>query len=143
MYNKGMNEDDAHMLRQHAHSADIIELLVKNRSQLKRKKQLRIASILLALLVFAITLFIANNSNISSEKIGFDSLRSGGGSPLSRLLGVSFLGLCMVLFSSKRIASLTGFSINGRLVDKPTPLFLFHVVGWILLILIAVIFLLS
>lgn len=87
--------------------------------------------------VWAITVFLASRSSISPEILGSTSARG-------EFLGVSTLGLLIILFSNEATANFVGFRpffASWVPINKKTPLPVLRLFGWMLLIGVAGIFL--
>jgi len=101
-------------------------------------KKTRVLFKFIAFVLWITTMFIARYTTISDEL-------TSGESALSSLLGISTLGLILVLISGSTIATYKGpvWPLAGRFgqhITKPTPVFILKGFGWFLLLLILSIF---
>ncbi len=113
-----MDDEDKELLLKNATDIEEVETLIDPQdTQVKQSR--RRTSVILAILLWLGTLILAARSAIPTDMVNNQSA-SG------ELLGVSFLGLLLVLFSNDSIASYTGFPIfySWIPINRPTPLIL-------------------
>ena len=134
-----MDEKDEAALLEHVSDSniDVVQSLLdpKPTGALRERRH---TSIILAIVLWVATLVLASHSGISHEQINNKSAQG-------ELLGLSLMGLLLVVFANEYIANFTGFRvfISWIQIDKPTPLFLLRFLGWMLLVTMAFVFLVS
>jgi hypothetical protein len=109
--------------------------LIIDSSQEKKKRLFRRVSIIAATGVWILIEILLVQSTILTTRVTGD--RSAGG----EYGFVALLGLLLVLFSNKFFANFTGFSwfISTVPINKPSPVILMRLTGWILLIVVLLI----
>ena len=129
-----MDDEDKELLLKNATDLEEVETLIDPQEAQTKRKQRRI-SVIAAILVWLITFVLAAHSDISTFAVNNQSAQG-------EVLLISFVGLLMVLFSNETIASYTGFPIfySWIPINRPTPLILFRLIGWVFLIGAAIAF---
>jgi len=134
-----MDDQDEKALLEHVtdKNIEIVQSIIDPEPVLVQKKR-RYTSIVVAVMLWVATLILASHSSIPSEQMN-------GRSAQGELLGLSLMGLLLVVFANDYIANLTGLRlfVSWIQIDKPTPLFLLRFLGWVLLIAMAFAFLVS
>jgi hypothetical protein len=123
-----MDDEDKELLLKNATDLEEVETLLDPQEAQTRRRNRRI-SMVLAVVVWLITFVLATHSDISTFEVNNKSAQG-------ELLFISFLGMLMVLFSNDTIASYTGFPMfySWIPINRPTPLILLRLVGWVFLI---------
>lgn len=123
-----MDDAEKKLLLKNATNLREVETLL-NPQEAQAKRSRRRVSVILAIVVWLTTFGLAVHSGISTFEVSHRSAQS-------EVLFISFLGLLLVLFSNKAIASYTGFPIfySWIPINRPTPLIFLRLVGWVFLI---------
>jgi len=123
-----MDDADKELLLKNATDIGEVETLLDPQEAQTKRSRRRI-SMALAVVVWLITFVLAAYSDISTFAVNNQSARG-------EVLLISFVGLLMVLFSNETIASYTGFPIfySWIPINRPTPLVLLRLVGWVFLL---------